>query len=341
MNKNITSRDVAKAAGVSQSLVSLILNNVPDKKIKPETREHVLEAARQLNYNINVNARNMKNRRAGAIGLLSSWDTNSFVFPPVIKGIQSVCAENDLGVVICTGKSGSLGIKDYVNYYLQNRIDGLIYVSYVGVQYDGIIDELNKNCVPFVCIIGARDLSGVSCVDVSFTESGYMAVKHLGESGYRSIAYIQGGNLKELNYAEQERIASCRKAAEEKDLKFSIVDLFGKLSEEGSRVRAAEEFLVKSICDCVVATSYDCFITLKAAARAGINVPGALGVISLDNELYAPYVFPSLSTIDEPLAEIARHATHILLDKINGDNICTKLEINPLLSVRESSNRKI
>lgn len=342
MNKNVTSRDVAKAAGVSQSLVSLILNHVPDKKIKPETREHVIEVARQLHYEVNVNARNMKSRKAGAIGLLSSWDTNSFVFPLVINGIQSVCTENDLGIVICTGKSGLNGIKDYINYYLQNRIDGLIYVSYVGVQYDGIIDELEKNAVPFVCIIGARDLPGVSCVDVSFIESGYMAVKHLYESGYRSIAYLQGGNYNELNYAEKERIIGCKKAAEEKGLKFSMIDLYGNLDDESSMVRAAEEFLKKGgcDCDCVVATSYHCFIILKAAAKAGIKVPGALGVISLDNELYAPYVFPSLSTIDEPLVDIARNAMNILLEKIDGDKICKKLEITPLLSVRESTDRK-
>lgn len=341
MDKNVTSRDVAKAAGVSQSLVSLILNNVPDKKIKPETREHVMETARQLNYKINVNARNMKNRRAGAVGLLSSWDTHTFVFPPVIKGIQAVCAENDLGVVICTGKSGSHGLKDYINYYLQNRIDGLIYVSYVGVQYDGIIDELNKYGIPFVCIIGARDLQGVSCVDVNFIESGYMAVKHLGENGYKNIAYIQSGSLKELNYAAAERIAGCKKAADERGLKLSIIDLFGNSFDECSRISAAEGYLAKNCCDCIVATSYECFLILKAAARARINVPDVLGVISLDNELYAPYVFPSLTTIDEPLVEIARNAMNILLDKINRENICRKLEITPQLSVRESSNKKV
>ena len=340
MNKNVTSRDVAKAAGVSQSLVSLILNNVPDKKIKSETREHVMKVAQQLHYEVNINARNMKSSQAGAIGLLSYWDTNSFVFPPVIKGVQSICAENDLGVLICTGKSGTHGLKDYINYYLQNRIDGLIYVSYVGVKNDGIIDELNENGIPFVCIIGARDLPGVCCVDVSFIESGYMAVKHLAENGYNSIAYIQSIHYDELNYAEKERIDGCKNAAEQNNMMFSMVDLFENSVDEDSKIQTAEEFLKKGSFDCIVATSYCCFIMLKAAVRTGIPVPGALGVISLDNELYAPYVYPSLSTIDEPLVDIAQNAMNIVLGKMNGDSVCKKLEISPLLSVRESTGGK-
>lgn len=212
MAKKVTSRDVAKAAGVSQSLVSLILNNVPDKKIKTETRELVLKTAKQLNYTVDINARNMKNRRAGAIGLLSSWDAGSFVFPPIIKGIQSVCSENDLGVVICTGKEDISGQKDYISYFLQNRIDALIYVSYVGVTYDGTIAELAEHGIPFVCIIGARDIPSVSCVDVSFLESGYIAGKHLVEMGYGKIGYIIVSEREKEVYGERERFEGCKAA---------------------------------------------------------------------------------------------------------------------------------
>lgn len=337
MSKKVTSRDVAKAAGVSQSLVSLILNNVPDKKIKPETRELVMETARKLSYKVNINARNMKSRKAGAIGLLSAWDTNSFVFPPVINGVQSVCSENELGVVICTGKIGYQGNRDYIDYYLQNRIDGLIYVSYVGVPYKGVIEELVKNGVPFVCIIGARDLPGISCVDVSFLESGYLAVKHLAEKGYKCSAYLAGGKIEESVYAEKERFEGCRRAAEELKLEISVHTPFIGVSGEENLLEAAEEFLKAGPFDSIISTSYDCFIVLKAAAGMGIKVPQSLGVISLDNELYAPFLYPSLTTVDEPLFDIARKAMSILLEKMKGGTICEKVELAPLLSIREST----
>lgn len=339
MNKKITSKDVAKAAGVSQSLVSMILNQVPNKKIKAETRQLVLDTAKRLSYTVNINARNMKNQEAGAIGLLSTWDANSFVFPPVIKGVQALCSENDTGVVICTGKIGVSGNPDYIDYYLQNRIDGLIYVSYVGVKYEGVIVELTTNKIPFVCIIGARDLPGVSCVDMSFIESGYLAADHLVSKGYKAIEFIASESLQELCYAEKERYDGLSKVCLEKGVNLAVKNIFEDAIDELSMIEAAKGYLQHGNCDAIVSTSYNCFIILKAAAILGLNVPKALGVISLDNELYAPFLFPSLTTIDEPLFDIAKRAVSILFENMNGDKVCKKLELVPFLSERESTRR--
>ncbi len=336
--KKVTSRDVAEAAGVSQSLVSLILNNVPNKRIKPETRELVISTAKKLNYKVNINARNMKSRRAGAIGLLSEWRTNSFVFPPVIDGAQSVCTDNEIGIIICTGKEGTSGLPDYIEYYMQNRIDGLLYVSYVGVTKHGVINKLEKNGIPFVCIIGARDLPGVSCVDVSFLESGYLAVKHLAENGYKKIAYIHETKPGNGPYAETERFEGCAKAADDYKLKFEFSDAFVNISDERELIKAANGLLASNKYDSIISTSYKCHIILKSAAGLGIEIPKSLGVISLDNELYAPYLYPPLTTIDEPLFDISRRAATILMDKIQGHTVCEKIELNPLITVRESTS---
>lgn len=339
MKRKITSRDVAKEANVSQSLVSLILNNVPGKKIKLETREHVLEVASKLGYKINVNARSMKSSKASAIGLLSLYATDSFVFPPVINGIKSVCFENDLGVIICSNKKNSYDSYDFIDYYLQNRIDGLILIAYVGIGNDGIINELIKADIPFVCIIGARDIEGVSCVDVNFIESGYIAVKHLIDNGYKDIAYILEDKVELLNYAEKERLEGCNKAAKENNVQIHLIEDFIGISGEENNIKIANNILEFKRVDSVISTSYKSFIFLKAAAKKNINIPQSFGVISLDNELYAPYLFPALTTIDEPLFEIANTATRILLEKIQGEGICKKEEVHPNISIRESTNR--
>jgi LacI family transcriptional regulator len=104
-------------------------------------------------------------------------------------------------------------------------------------------------------------------------------------------------------------------------------------------IKAAKEYLKQGSCDAIVATSYSCFIILKAAIMLDIKVPEALGVVSLDNEQYAPFLFPSLSTVDEPLFEIAKRAVNILFESMNGGKICKKLELSPFLSERESTGR--
>ncbi len=175
----VTSRDVAREAGVSQSLVSLVLSNKAGKKIRPQTRAHVLAVARELGYRPNLQARAMKLRKARAIGLLSTWDTGSFVFPPVVNGLKEICDREGMALTLCTGRADTGGVPDYVAYYLENRIDGLVYLSHVGVTSEGTIARLMESRIPFVCAIGARDLQGVSSVDVDFLHNGRLAAEHL------------------------------------------------------------------------------------------------------------------------------------------------------------------
>ena len=338
--KKVTSKDVARVAGVSQSLVSLILNQVPDKKIKQETRDHVNKVAAELGYKVNVNARNMKSSRASSIGLFSEWDTNSFIFPPVISTLKTICAEKDLSITVCSGKTNSSNSYDFVDYYLQNRIDGIIYISRVGVKKEGIIETLEKVGLPFVCISGARELDDVSSVDVNYEENGYIAIKTLKEQGYSRVAFILDNKLQNLNYAEKERLQGCNRGAEEFGLELKAIENFvGWGKEEASYLNQGEEFLKSGDFDAVIGVSYKCYIILKAAARINIKVPQDLGVISLDNELFAPYVYPSLTTVDEPLHHITEKAANILLDKINGDTNCVKLECSPTVTERESTRR--
>lgn len=335
--KKVTSNDVAIAAGVSQSLVSLILNNVRGKKIKQETREHVFAVANDLGYRININARNLKSSKASAIGLLSEWDTNSLVFPPIINGLKSACFENDLELILCSDKKNSQGNYDFVDYFLQNRLDGLIYVAHVGVEREGIIEQLNKTGIPFVCIVGARDIEGVSCIDVNYIESGYMAVKHLVEQGYRRIAYILEEKYKQLNYAEIERLEGCSRAASESGAEVFYYEDMAGLCKGSIAIDIANKILDNQHFDSVISTSFKCYAVLKAAAKKRIDVPSQIGVISVDNELYAPYLFPALTTIDEPFVEMANEAVKMLLCIMSGNNECVKHEIKPVLTVRDST----
>jgi DNA-binding LacI/PurR family transcriptional regulator len=333
----VTSRDVAKAAGVSQSMVSFVLNNVPDIKIKEETREKVIRAARELNYQININAKNMRTNKAMSIGLLSSWETSSFVYAPIIDGLKSVCEKNNISITLCSGKKTINGSFDYIDYYLQNRIDGIAYISYVGVTYDGIIENLIKHDIPYICIIGARDLPGVSSVDVNFIESGYMAGKHLADKGYKNCAYLFSDDITELTYGEKERLKGVQDVSLSLSIRITPIQLSLKTASEGEAINKAFDIIRTNSFDSIVSTSYICFIMSKAAAILGIKVPKDIGIISLDNESYAPYLYPSLTTVDEPLFKIAAKAADILFDKIEGSTSCEKIELSPSISFREST----
>lgn len=338
---HITSKDVAAHAGVSQSLVSLILNNVPGKKIKPETRELVIQTAITLGYKVNMNARNIKCNTASAIGLLSTWDPDTFVYAPVISGVTDACKSNNLAVVMCIGSQTAKGTADYIEYYLQNRIDGLLVISRAGLTEEGLISQLKTSGIPFACAIGAKYIPQVDCVDVSYFKSGYMAALHLYEMGYKQIAYQVINCKNTMNYAEKERIDGAIKGAAECGISLKVLEIpFVERFKEESDLTQALQSLQSFSFDSLISTSYECFIYMKAALQLNINIPSELGVIAIDNEVFAPYLFPSLTTINEPFVEISKIATTILIEKIKGQTSEKKLELNPGITIRKSTMKK-
>ena len=337
--RTVTSLDVAKAAGVSQSLVSLILSEKPGKKIRPETRTHVLKIASDMGYRPNMQASAMKLRKAQAIGLLSVWETGSFVFPPVVNGLKAVCDREGLALTICTGRTDAAGTPDYLSYFLQNRLDGIVYLSHVGVGRSGVIETLQRHQVPFVCAIGAKDLPEVSSVDVDFILNGRLAAEHLAEAGCRRPVI---GIDPELNYAEQERMDGFLQACRDNGMHATCMIPW----EAGGEPEAAKERLRRLLrenpdMDGFAAVTKMAWQMLEAARAEGIPVPERLKVISLDNEAYAPYLTPSLSTVDEPLETIGQTAGEMLVGLMAGDEAVRKRAEHPTLSRRSSSLHEI
>jgi len=333
--RSVTSRDVAHAAGVSQSLVSLILSDKPGKKIRPETRTHVLMVASEMGYRPNMQASAMKLKKAQAIGLLSVWDPGSFVFPPVVNGLKSVCDKEGLALTICTGRSDESGMPDYLSYFLQNRLDGLVYLSRVGVTRAGVIELLQQHRIPFVCAIGAKDLEEVSSVDVDFFLNGRLAAEHLAASGCR---YPVMGIDPLVNYAEKERLEGFLSGCMKTGIHASYLIPW----EVGEADEPAKERLRRLLretpdMDGFVSSTHMSRLILEAARIEGIRVPEQLKVIAIDNDAYAPYLTPSLSTVDEPLESIGRVAGEILVRRISGNEEVVKAEEPPSLSPRESS----
>lgn len=338
MKNRVTSRDVAREAGVSQTMVSFVLNGAKEKNIKPETRTRVLEAAKRLGYRVNINAKNMRSRRASAIGIISGWQTSSFVFAPLIDGIRSVCSENDLSMVLCSGTRDEDGEYDFKKYYMQNRIDGVIFISYVGIKKDGIIAELIDSQIPFVCVKGARDIENISSIDVDYAQSAGLAVSYLAGRGYKNICYVLKKRAEELNYAEAERLESCIKAAGEHGI--DLIQYGGFIGCETTEdfYSSADALLSSDISfDAFLSTSYECFCLMKMSARRGIHIPERIGVMSLDNENYSEFLYPSLTTTDEPLYSMGAKAMSMLLSYIKFGPHIEKEALSAEITVREST----
>lgn len=337
--RKITSKDVAREAGVSQTLVSFVLNNAQDKKINPATREKVIETARRLGYRVNINARNMRTSKAEAIGFLSEWDLTSFAAAPVLKGIQNVLGGLNLSLIMFSNSQDDKLL--FKEYYLQNRIDGLIYLSYVGIGENEVIKTLKKLDIPFMCVFGAQDIEGVSSIDIDYEKSGYIAAEYLIERGYKKIVYLVKDWEDRLNCAELDRIKGCERAAKDlggaSGVEFIRYYGFVGADNKDGYYKAAARLLDEMKFDAVVSTSFECYSVIREANIRGIRLPDAFGVISLDNERYAPYVFPPLTSVCQPFERFGEIAAEALVKKISGDtDRIESVEMEPFIIKRGS-----
>lgn len=189
-----TSKDIAKAAGVSTATVSYVLNETPGKSISRETRERVLKAAQQLHYIPNSAAKRLKTNRAYCISIRTGSNISSNETHLSLQGIRSCL--NPLGYNMLLSaremEPQHSMASNYIEQCLNGNADGLIYMSLNG---DDIPEEqlyiLRKNRIPFLTIGCMEDAADIPSITYDYFAAGYKRVEYLAEKGMRKILYIR------------------------------------------------------------------------------------------------------------------------------------------------------
>lgn len=184
----ITSKDVAKAAGVSRTTVSLVLNSVGGARISDMTRGRVMTAARELGYAPNMLAQSLKTRRSRIIGLVVPSIINPF-FPAIAQGIEDVAVERDYSVFFCNSYRDSVREREYVLAFCQKQVEGIIFASMH--QGSELAQELNRRGVAVV-LFDRRVETDADTVVVDNVGGAVLATEHLLSRGRRRIAFLSG-----------------------------------------------------------------------------------------------------------------------------------------------------
>ena len=345
LKKKVTSIDVAREAGVSQTMVSFVLNNVKDVSIKPETRQKVLEAARKLNYQMNYNARTMRSNKAFAIGLMIDWMSQSTVFQECVSAAKIKCEKDDIALILCTGAKGSENTEDYIRYYNQSRIDGLIYVTYIDIDH-GVLDKIKRSGIPFVCIKAPIDYEGTAVIDTDYFHQGYTISKHMAEQGYKKIAFISDNfDYSRMDYGWRQRYDGVKQAIKDSgknDITFIeglLPAAISTLRPEKENVDIALDFLKSHDVDAIIDISSTCNTFISAAKLLDIKVPQELGLASYDDNGAAKYSYPSITTMHECYTQEMEYAYDLLQKKINGETPTDKIRVKSEFNIGDSSKR--
>jgi DNA-binding LacI/PurR family transcriptional regulator len=305
--KHVTMEDVAKEAGVSRALVSLVMRESP--KVSEKRRVRVLAAAQRLGYRPNAMARGLASRRTRTIGVLLNDLRNPF-FAEMMDGIVEAAEELDYRLLIGTGRRQAAGERRAVDAFFEHRADGLVLVS-PRLALSEVL-AIGRS-VPTVAVGRPLKDAHVDSVTNDDAAGAKLAVRHLADLGHRRIAHVDGGRGAGAAARRQAYVREMRRLG----LEPHVVP--GEFTEAAG-VHAAERLLENKTLPTAVFAANDLVAAgaLDRLEDAGLRIPGDMSIIGYDNTFLAALHHMSLTTIDQPRPEIGRLALLTLVERIDG-----------------------
>ncbi len=341
MSGRISIHDIAKAADVSRSTVSRVVNH--DVNVSATTRARVLEVIERLNYTPNHAARALVKRRSQVIGVVMPGTANVFFgansyFPMLLQGIVEAGNFHEQSLLLCLGNVDEPP-EHFSQRILRNSMgDGFIVAS---IENDGpLIDHLVQSAPNFVMVERPqRYQDRISSVTVDNVHAAQVATEHMISLGYQRIAHISG----HMNIADgQDRLAGYLKALQLANIPYNPDLVYtGKFTFESGF--EAMQALLPHQPDAV-------FASCDAAARgaiaviqqAGLRVPEDIGIIGFDDLDVATKSAPYLTTIHQPVQQKGATAVELLLDLISGKKQSPEQIVLPSkLVIRDSCGANI
>ena len=306
---NVTINDVARAAGVSKSLVSLTLNDRPG--VKTETRERILETARELGWTPHPGARGLTTRRAYALGLVLRREPRTIEVDPFfagfIAGVEAVLSERGNVLVLTMVPDAAAEERAYERLASDKRVDGFLLTDLLAEEARiPLIERLGSYAVSLGEPLGGSPFPAVTR---DYDQGIDELVAHLVGLGHRRIAHVSGDERMLHGRRRRERF---ERAAREAGLTPLIVPTDFS-PEQGATATAALLDGEDRPTAIVYGNDPMAIAGMGVAHERGLDLPGELSVTGLDGSQIGSYVYPSLTTLDNDPAGFGLAAATALL----------------------------
>jgi DNA-binding LacI/PurR family transcriptional regulator len=323
----VTIKDVAAAAGVSQSTVSRALT-MPEL-VSPVTRARVQAAARALGYEPNRAARGLITGRTGNLGLVVP-DLANPLFAAVVKGVQSAARAADYSVFIADTDEDATAELGLVRA-LAKQVDGIVLCSPRTPD-----EELAGAGADTPVVLMNRRVPGYPGITVDNADGMRQAIEHLAALGHRRIAYVAGPRS---SWSNRERERGLRETAAAVGVDLVHLGHFPPRFDGG--VAAADLALA---CGATAVVAYNDIVALGLLSRLGargIPVPDRISVLGCDDIPMSAMTHPALTTVSVPQHEAGRAAVALLLallaDEDSGSAAATHRDLPTQLIVRATT----
>jgi LacI family transcriptional regulator len=321
---------IASEVGVSVTTVSKVLNGRAD--VAPETRARVEACLERHRYR-----RRSRRQPVGADQVyLVFHEFDSAWAMEIIRGVEAITAASRIDVVLAHLRGRHRPVQEWLDLVLARRPLGVLFVLCGPTEAQA--QQLRRQRIPFVVVdTDSATSAWVPTVGCNNWNGGLLAAGHLLELGHRRIAVISGP---EDVLCSRARIAGFRFAHDEVGVPVDP----GLVRHGNFTVSAGHEHGMELLTSgdrptaIFAGSDMQAMGVLRAAGRLGLDVPGQLSVIGYDNLPMAAWTDPGLTTINQPLHEMAGTAARMLLDLARGVDLATsRIDLVTELVVREST----
>jgi len=338
--QRVTSKQVAQLAGVSQSTVSFVLNNVDSANISAETSQRVWEAARTLGYVPNVTARALARGKNNLVALILDHPHSQIFLdeyiPKILTGLSQTMQQNGYRIMVEMLDDSNFS-QTFVNLIKGGEVAGIVlnYNDCTGLSLD-VLASYSAKGFPIVTLDQSHN--ALHCVTVNKYDGVRQIVQHLIDLGHKHIACIPYGPV--VNGAHLHRRLQVYQAT----LEAAGLVYDKNLVQEGdydpeTGYNAMITLLDGPVQPTALFAMNDlmAFGAMKAIQERGLRIPEDIAVVGFDDVRLAAFSQPPLTTVFEPDVDHGRMAGETLLKLINGQPVPEMvIQLATTLVIRDS-----
>lgn len=323
-----TLKDVAKEAGLTVTTVSRVLNN--RGYISEDARKRVADAMKKLNYRPNELARSLQNKSSNTIGVIVPHIRHPY-FAEMISNLENQARKKEYKIILCNSQGEDERMMKYAEMCISNRVAGLILFS-------GSVDTKAFQGLDIPVITLERHLdSGTASVECDNTQGGELAAEKLIQCGCKSLLHV--GSFYDTPMPADSRAEGFRNVCEKYNIDFieyqTDVSHFDTLDYTEMLERILDEN--REIDGIFANSDIIAAQALQVCRKMNIQVPEQLKIVGFDDSIIATVTSPQITTIHQPVKEMAAKAVELLDDAVNGKSVEKRTVISVSLVERETT----
>lgn len=296
--------------------VSRVVNNNPN--VKPATRKKVYEAIERLGYRPNAVARGLASKKTTTVGVVIP-DISNAIFAEVARGIEDIANMYHYNIILCNADKKKEKEIRVINTLLEKQVDGLLFMG--GAVTEDHQQAFRTANVPIVLCATSDESGNIASVDIDHETAAYDAVQALIKQGHKRIAMISG-TLEDPSNGFA-RFSGYKKALIEAGIAYdeTLVRIGNYRYESGAEAMRYFIELDQRPTAVFSATDEMAIGAIHAIQDRGLQVPGDISVISVDNSRMASMVRPQLTTVAQPMYDIGAVSMRLLTKLMKKENV--------------------